>query len=105
MSEIRTDMFPDNEKEKKGLSLKVHALIGAIFLDPSLSSDRDNSGPMTVPEGEIFVLGDNRDNSNDSRFFGTVKERDVHAKVRIIYWSWDKEEGSVRWERIGQLIE
>jgi len=65
---------------------------------------RDNYGPRSVPKGHIFVLGDNRDRSNDSRFWGFVPLRDVKGKAFVIYWSWDRDKGSVRWSRIGMEI-
>ena len=65
---------------------------------------RDNFGPVTVPKGNLFVLGDNRDRSLDSRFWGFVPLEDVKGKAFIIYWSWDRQETTVRWKRIGHLI-
>ena len=65
---------------------------------------RDNYGPETVPENNIFVLGDNRDRSHDSRFWGFVNFKDVKGKAFIIYWSWDGNDRWVRWERLGHLI-
>ncbi len=65
---------------------------------------RDNYGPRSVPKGHIFVLGDNRDRSYDSRFWGFVPLRDVKGKAFVIYWSWDRDKGSVRWSRIGMEI-
>ena len=76
--------------------------------DPVLPGDaqkRDNFGPITVPSGKIFVLGDNRDRSLDSRFWGFVPLEDVKGKAFIIYWSWDRQETNVRWKRLGRLIE
>lgn len=52
-------------------------------------NSRDNFRPYVVPEGEYFVLGDNRDNSSDSRFWGCVPKEDVMGKVMSIYWSGD----------------
>ena len=50
---------------------------------------RDNYGPVTVPEGFYFVMGDNRDNSNDGRYWGFISDRDVIGKPLFVYWSYD----------------
>ena len=76
---------------------------------PASFSRRDNFGPVTVPPNSLFVLGDNRDNSKDSRFWGFVDLSAVRGKAFMIYWSWNKRnEGSfinyVRWGRIGDLL-
>lgn len=71
---------------------------------PSAVNHRDNFGPVTVPEGAYFVLGDNRDNSYDSRFWGFVEEEIIKGEAFIIYWSWNSQEFGVRWDRLGMLL-
>lgn len=71
---------------------------------PRGMNPRDNFGPVTVPEGHLFMMGDNRDNSQDSRYWGFVKLDKVKGKAFIIYWSWNKEKFGVRWGRIGDLL-
>ena len=53
--------------------------------------ERDNFGPLEVPEGHLFFLGDNRDNSNDSRFWGPVPESHVKGRAFLVYWSFAPE--------------
>lgn len=69
---------------------------------------RDTCGPIMVPPNSLFVMGDNRDNSEDSRYWGFVPLNDVLGKAFVMYWSWDWRASSlvskVRWQRIGSLI-
>jgi signal peptidase I len=71
---------------------------------PGSARPRDNFGPVTVPSDSLFVMGDNRDHSYDSRFWGFVDMSDLKGKAFIIYWSWNKENSGVRWSRLGSLI-
>jgi signal peptidase I len=82
----------------------THGVYTDDFIIPGSIQPRDNFGPVTVPPGSIFVMGDNRDQSYDSRFWGFVDLKDILGKAFIIYWSWDKENHGVRWNRLGQIL-
>ena len=72
--------------------------------DFTLRQCRDNFGPYRVPPGRLFMMGDNRENSHDSRFWGTVPMDYVKGRAMFIYWSWDPERFLPRWSRLLRIL-
>ncbi len=103
---------------------KVQVVQSKIFIDGKMIEDPwgtfekigsaeyrqavENFGPVVVPKDSLFVMGDNRNNSEDSRFWGFLQTNAVLGEALIIYFSWDRNVGdllrNIRWSRIGKLI-
>lgn len=66
----------------------------STIIPPGTTHPRDNFGPITIPAGHYFVLGDNRDNSSDSRFWGTVPRDNIIGKALFVHWSWRPSESA-----------
>ena len=94
---------------------RSHLLARATGRPRSRSGDyrpsRDNWGPLAIPESSYFVLGDNRDNSEDSRYWGFVNREAIRGQPWIVYFSFDATNEqrppwlrAVRWDRVGGRI-
>ena len=130
-----TIMLKDKSLQINGKILeepyKIH-VDGSVYEDDGWTPEelkiRDNYGPATVPEDSYFVMGDNRDNSNDSRYWGFIKNEEIIGKPLFVYWSYESDPylpgeqtirewlagyGSIalhffsrtRWFRIGTMID
>lgn len=92
--------------ELKGANLYVDG----VLQNESYSQYKDipgynrHYGPYTVPEGHIFMMGDNRDNSADSRAWGPLPLDLVIGKAMFIYFSWNPQDRGIRFSRIGDII-
>jgi signal peptidase I len=81
-----------------------YAVHGDPQIRPAEYDTRDNFGPTTVPANALFMLGDNRDYSHDSRYWGQVDFELVKGRAMFIYWSWNRDENWPRFNRLFKAI-
>jgi len=86
------------------LQIAANPVVACSTQEGGYIRERDTIGPCRVPEGHLFMMGDNRDQSEDSRTWGPLPMELIRGKAFVIYWSWDRERFLPRWSRIGRLV-
>lgn len=121
ISYINKVLYINGKEQKQTFVKKTESRIGKGPLFPVTEMQEDLNGVkhdiyirpdvpvhnfyhVVVPKGEYFMMGDNRDESEDGRYWGFAPIRDFVGKAEIIWWSWDRMTSSVRWHRLGTLL-
>ena len=97
--EVRNKKVWINSSQLQEPYVRFAASVGGLRVSPG-----DSFGPFRIPERSYFLLGDNRDKSYDSRFWGPVVREKIWGRVCVIYFSWGSDRFSVRWDRIGATV-
>ena len=92
------DEITNADAYEETIGNRKHIILYQPALEKLEKNKNDNFGPVTVPADSIFVMGDNRDNSEDSRYWGYVKLEKIKGEALIIYWSWP------HWKRFLKII-